>query len=850
MLSPPPEEVAAGAGTPPPARLSARSLGLWRGAWLAAAAVWCLIDAAVALDGVAPVDAARLVPWCAVACGLAVRIGIARATPLHRQAATADLLAAALLLGAAGCGVAELESWRVGMQAAALGLLLVGAWASAPRRALLPAICLAAAGAVGGGVAATGWLPCLQHGGSRTALQVAGVLTLLALAAGGSAPAAAVPRRRDAVLAVACLPLLWCATPTLPWVESGAPGAVLAAAGIGAVLAAITGGAAVLAFVLAFAFALTTLGGWWPAPSDAASAARQIPLARQGAAAATYERATQSLLLSVGGEVVDRAGPDHIGAELAATLVRLLAAPGDRVLVLGAGTGRLPDALLRSGLHEVEVVDARGDVPALRTVLAGDGPVPVAAVAAPDRRLRAAVQPWPAALAALPPASRQAIVVAESPHAAAPLQATVELQRALRRVAGGAPVLQALALDLVPAGRLRAVLAAAAAAHAWNAVVAVGDAAVLVSAMAPPRWPAEAAMAAWDADARWLAHRAHLGGVADVRRALLGTVAPTAAAGARSRADAPEPDGPRGRRAALAVLHELLQPAPFDGTADPHSLLLRWLGQAADLRIAATEIARLGGDPADAPRAQAIAARFLPLGAPSACLQAALGLPGADGAPLLDPALASRRAHAIDPTLWLDLPPVLQHLPRPVGTRGDLEDLARLPPRSRLAEACAGDKPTAVALRVRFGPACARALVEALAAQPLSPAANEALRELADPFVLAEAARVLRARGGLPELLSLWRRDLPMPVALADLVQQGDEALRLRLVQALGGRTDADSLAMLADCLAAPAVELRRAAALALRATVGDRIAYDPEWPTSALNEAADRVRALHNRAP
>jgi hypothetical protein len=314
--------------------------------------------------------------------------------------------------------------------------------------------------------------------------------------------------------------------------------------------------------------------------------------------------------------------------------------------------------------------------------------------------------------------------------------------------------------------------------------------------------------------------------------------------------DPPPVDGAVGRRDVLAVLHDLLAAEPIEAMVDPRSLLLRWLGHRINLQLARDEIAGLGAADADLHRAQAIASRFLPVGAPAAWLQAALGLPAADGAPLVDASLAIRRAHAIDPTMFSALPPVLRSLPRPNASRGELEDLASLPTRERLVELCIGGTPLATALRARFGPACARALVEVLAARLLAPAEAEALRELADPFVLEQATQVLRARQAMAELLPLWRRDLPMPTALTALLQVQDVAVQLRLAAALAGRTDADSLRALADCLASPVVELRRVAAQALRASVGDAIAYDPEWPRSALNEAADRVRSLHNRTP
>ncbi|MBX3461667.1 MAG: HEAT repeat domain-containing protein [Planctomycetes bacterium] len=818
----------------------------WRRALaLMVAAAWFAPAASSAVAS----DPPGLRPWL-VPVGI---VGVAAAGVFARVAwrtagAGLDLFAIGLLgLAVVSAGSGAEPAW-LALHATALSWLAVGTFAAAARQRAAVVVGLAAAGMLAGLGATAAHAPCAAALG-RPAVQVLAV-GLLAITATLGRPAllpGALRWREVTLLALAIAALAWALAGPGWHAPAGGSGIGLAAA-TGAVFGCVAGRAAGWAAGLALAVAAAVLG--LPPRGDGADAARRLVLAVAGETRAVYQRATQAVQLTVAGEVVDRVGPDHAGAELAATVATLLAVPGDRTLVLGAGTGRLADALLATGRHEVEVVDARGDDPTVVAALRGDGPVPAATPVAADPRVRREVRSWRQALDRLDAGARQCIVVGELPHAAASIQSTLELQLALRRVAGHGFVLQQLALDLVPAGTLRALLGAAAAAHPWNAVLAVGDDALLLSATAPPSWPGEAAPRAWTADARWLAHRAHLGSVADVRRAVLGTVSPSAAAQARSDLDPPPPGGERGRRSALSVLHELLQPTPAPAATEADSLLLRWLGHSADLRLAVAELRRLGAEPADVARAQALAVRWLPAGAPAAALQAALGLPAAGDAPLVDPALACRRAHAIDPTFWLDLPPPLAGLPKPLAARGDLEDLARLPAPNRLAAACVGGSPTAVALRVRFATPCARALVEQLAAGPLSAAATEALRELADPFVLAEAARGLAARDGLLELLSLWRRDLPMPAALAELLRHGDDAVRARIVPALGGRRDAESLHALAGCLEAPAVELRRAAAMALQATFGDRIAYDPEWPGSARIEAADRVRALHNRTP
>jgi hypothetical protein len=192
---------------------------------------------------------------------------------------------------------------------------------------------------------------------------------------------------------------------------------------------------------------------------------------------------------------------------------------------------------------------------------------------------------------------------------------------------------------------------------------------------------------------------------------------------------------------------------------------------------------------------------------------------------------------------------VLQGLPRPLADPGALEDFAFLPDGPRLAALCSENSPLATALRVRFGSRCARALVGELARAPLPAAGLQALRQLADTFVLREAGQALRGRGAVRELLSLWRADLPMPAALEELLR-GSPADRAGFAAALGGRLDRRSVAALAGLLAAPEAEVRVAAGEALRASFGELVPYDPDAPPSALNAAADRVRSLHNRTP
>lgn len=564
-------------------------------------------------------------------------------------------------------------------------------------------------------------------------------------------------------------------------------------------------------------------------------------LARRGAAAAVYERSRQELQLHVGGVVVDAAGPDRHEAPLLATLAFAMTRPGDRVLVLGAGTGQTLALLRAPGQLALDVVDPRPDTAPLRARLSQDGPVPAPLTTSAwhDGERAAAIAPVLASAAA---GSRQAVVVVE-PLALANEIDTTGLLAAATAAAGDGYLLQAIALDRASTDDLQRVFAAAMATAPWNGLFVVGDAAVLASGPRAIDWAAVAPLAAWPADARWIAHRAHCGERADLQRALLGTLRWPS-----GDDDAAMATG-SGRAASLRVLHDWLAPAA-DVPPSPHgSTLRRWQALQAELRQAHAALQGLGPDVGSRAEAQRLAARFLPIGAPTAWLQAALGTAGADGVVLLAPQLASRRAHAIDPTFFAAVPPFARELPVVTDDIGALEDLATLPAPARLAAAATGDDPRAVALRARFPSACARALVEALAAAPLADAGREALRALADPFVLAEAGAVLAPAGRLRELLGLWRVDLPVPAAL-HAMPTGSEDERMALAAALRGRREPSCRPLLAELLLDSALAVRRQASEALIAVCGELVPYDPAGPESQRAAAADRLRSLHNRAP
>ena len=256
----------------------------------------------------------------------------------------------------------------------------------------------------------------------------------------------------------------------------------------------------------------------------------------------------------------------------------------------------------------------------------------------------------------------------------------------------------------------------------------------------------------------------------------------------------------------------------------------------------------LSSDAAGRREAARIAAQFIATGAPRSYLQAALGLAGDDGVALRDPGQQSRCAHALDPTFLGSSPPVFGSLPQPTQAAGDLEDEHRVRVSARLARRCSGEAPLAVGLRARFPSRCARALVQVLAGGGLTPDEALALRELTDPFVLDEVARVTLSADRWQEMLVFWRRDLPSPRGLRAFAATLGAAGKKRLAIELRTHLDPSGHGLLGDLLVAEDREVRELAGAALRARVGERIPYDAKWPRSRLEDAASRLRALHNR--
>ena len=852
--------VAPVAGSRPAAGSRTASASVW-----ALAGAWLVLDVVRTQRGLGQLSSPMVRDWLPFAGAAVGGFAAARSAGSgERGRETVGLLAAGVLTVATLVALALPDgepggvSLRLLLQAHGLGLVL-GAHATAAngragshRWPLGIAVVAAALFALGGALV---WPLVLDLVGSDGASVGSLVMVVLATAMLAAPPRATpvrglLPRRHwfaGVSLWLAATSMVCLAAPAALWNGGGAE-----AAGFCALIAVVGCTLAARAWVVALgAAAAGAAMAWLATPMSVLPGDGDVLLAAARHAAVVYRRATQELQLFDGGQLVDAAGPDHREAELTATVLAALLAPGDRVLVLGQGTGRLPSLLVATGRHEVEVADGRPAAGPLRRFLQADGPVVMPGAAATEpASCRVRVSGLHPALARLPDASRQALVLAEPLSAASGPQVTVATQAELRRVVGNGLVVQVLSLDRSPADLLRALFRAAVLAHPWNAVFAVGDGALLLSAASAPAWPAPANFESWSEDARWIAHGAHLGDLVDVQRACLGTLRPVVVPAASSVDEARNGvEGERGRLAALAVLHDHLEPAAAVDVPLEGSVLSGWTALQAGLRAAAARLHALGTDAAAHAAGQAVAATFLPVGAPTAMLQAALGLPAADGVSLRDPSAASLRAHAIDPTFFSQTPPVFANLPLPRQRMGELEDVAQLPAAARLREWCAADTPRAVALRARFGSRCARVLVQALGAAPLSAAESQALRELVDPFVLREAGCVLRRRGAVRELLALWRGDLPMPTALNDLLRGAVEDRRA-LAAALPGRRDAGTYGVLADLLVAPEHELRSLAGAALRQIAGDRVPYDPDWPSSALNQAADRWRALHNRNP
>lgn len=602
-------------------------------------------------------------------------------------------------------------------------------------------------------------------------------------------------------------------------------------------------------------------------------------IATAGDGSVHYRRCDQGIELRCRGRTVDVAGPDHRHGELVAHLGQLLQPAAAHTAVLGLGTGRAVRALgAWQEAGTVALVGTRPSVLPLWTALQNDGPVapvPFPFQAQGNMVLQAGgVRAW---LTALPTATLDLALMPEALCSDEPWLGSEECHALLRTRLGRGLLLQTFRCDATLLPLLRASLAAAAAVHPWCGVFLVGETLVLAAAgRAPDLAAAGRLLEATPPSLRWLLHRAGLGAGPDLQLAFLGELRPgiavpltddgvaghllaqqvPAAVAAVLRAAITDPALTQAGRLRLCLRAgsatertEALRGLAALRCEHPDSVLLR----REELRFAVADaveaIVRL--DPADpgAPaRGAQRAAALLHIGCPTAVLQAALALPDRTGEQVAKPAVAAAKATALDPTIALHPPGVLARILREAPRQSPLEDFAVLPADADLWRLCAGDEPQAVALRVRFPSDCARALVQRWQQVRMAEGQLAALRELADPFVI-EAAAVALGRERRREVVALWRFDLPLPPALGELAR-GEVAERLLLAQALPGRRDPASLLALALLLADQEYSVRLPAAAALVRSLGERVAYDPEWPPARLRQAAEQVRALHNRTP
>lgn len=780
--------------------------------------------------------------WLPIGC---IGFGIARLTANHSQARTAvrglgigivfALATSMAWKGMAWIGMARIGddlSWMQSAVAFVIGAAL-GLHCESARRAGRTGVLLAGGGAALAATAVHG-LPAMLGSGSWAAADALGVALCMTLGAmvfdaPRLPPPSAMGRQwrwivpgwlavlgSAAIVASQCQPAQWVLLSTLVAVIVAAAGANRVALALGAAVAT-----------------LSLTSGWWFGPASAQSGDYVHVLRTRGDAVAVYQRQDQEMQLRLDGEVVAAAGPNRSEEPLLAAIVHAGSLPGDRVLLLGEGTGRVAASLARAGQCEVESAIAWPDLAALRATAQADGPVLL-----PDDPEQAVPGAWHKALAQLPSGSRQFVVMGELAGRATAHRASVPFQRQLRRVADGGWICQPIALDRIPAALLASWFDVVTRVHAWNGLYAVGNAGVLISGARAPGF--RPAIDSYPAEARWAMHAAHLIGPEDLDVAFLGALQ-------RQPEGAPVAAGGRDIARLLMRWLEIPESVP---PRTQRSLYRLWQKQREDMARAKARLLTLSNDAAGRAQAQSIAARFLPMGAPAPWLQAALGLAGEDEVALRTPSLASRCAYAMDPTFFLRPAAIYASLPLPMQERGDLEDLFQLGEGAALRRRCVGDTPRAVALRARFPSRCARSLVAALTDGPLEDDAALALRELADPFVLREIANVVLPAGRWRELLQYWRADLPQPEALSEIAKSASLEDRRFLATALRGRRDPSIYPTIAGFLVADDVELRRRAGLALQIAVGELVPFDPQWPRSRRLDAATRLRDLHNRRP
>ncbi len=278
--------------------------------------------------------------------------------------------------------------------------------------------------------------------------------------------------------------------------------------------------------------------------------------------------------------------------------------------------------------------------------------------------------------------------------------------------------------------------------------------------------------------------------------------------------------------------------------AVPRSVLLHGEETLALRGLIESEVARRG------PAGTAPLARRHVERDPGAALLQAIA--GADRPPS-EGAAAVARAVALDPTIVPRLPDALAALaPPPDRRRSPLDDVARLPHGGELADLGSRPDLRGLAVRAAFPVRVAEALLGVATTRALDAGERAAFVEVADPTTLAALAAACEARGGnvVTEVGPVWRRDLPVPPALARVARSGDAPARVALAAALGGRRGLAEREVLAELMVDPEPSVRTAAAAALVLTVGDAVSYDPDAPVSAREDAARALRALHNRRP
>lgn len=605
-------------------------------------------------------------------------------------------------------------------------------------------------------------------------------------------------------------------------------------------------------------------------------------LQRCGSQSLVYDRGTQELAVLDGSVRVDGHGPDRNHGALAGLVAACLADPGSAVRVHDClQAAEVLRTLGGTGLSETVADPARIG---LGVRARGHGPVSLPGAHVDQsvtavhgghlrRELRAAA---PGALGALVTGVPGMCAL----HAADPL-----FHAEARRALGNGLLLVPMPLDRVPPALVRATCAAAWASHPHVELLLVRDVLLLVAGAAPIAWTKPGARRPAAGSWWWSVGAAD---PADLGRARIDVKMPT---GPAPVADALQLAAACGEEGSLQPHERRCATAAFlrsvVARGDAHAAARIWLrDRAVDRDALATEAALqiraehegshllhdelqqsridaasalvCGADPADPAsvhRAAVAASSWCHVGAPRAVLQAALGLPSQGTTSVHDPADAARTALAIDPTLASAPPAVLQRVFGALAgsaagpATGALEDFAHLPGAHRLAALCTGATPLATALRTRFGPACAEALLAVRRERPWTHAEAGALRELASIAIVDAASDQLGEQGCLEELLCAWRLDLPVSRGIERLLRSAPPA-RLALAGALPRRKDPRAVRALAALLVDDDLQVRIAAGAALDRSWPGAVPYDPSWQRSRLEEAARALLAMHNRRP